>query len=114
MHYSVDISFHLPWTGVKAYIDTRVPNERNEAGFLSAAAVSALLASLPDCSFFQNLFRFEKFHNFCVVAEFTKEFNYITHLESGNVIVWRYGRDYAERDEGARVAEFKATGELIA
>ena len=109
----IDVSFRKPWPMVMAYIDSQVPHERNEAGFLSPAAVSALLDSLPDCSFFVNGFRFNIFHNVCVVAELTQEYNYIRHLEDGAVILFRYGRGMAERNEGPRVAEFTATGQLI-
>ena len=50
--------------------------------------------------------------NVCVVAELTQEYNFIKFVE-GRVMLFRYGRGMAERDEGPRFAEFTATGQLV-
>jgi hypothetical protein len=108
----IDVSFHEPWPVVMAYIDSLVPHKRDDAGFLSLAAVYSLLESLTDNMFFVHDFRFNIFHNVCVVAELTQEYNFIKIVE-GRVMLFRYGRGMAERDEGPRFAEFTATGQLV-
>ena len=113
MDYSeIDPSFHKPWSMLRAYIDSVVPNARNKEGFLSQPAVFSLLDSVTDRQLLQYDFTFNRFHNVCVVAELFQEFNFIKEKE-GSVMLFRYGRGMAERDEGPRSAEFTATGQLI-
>ena len=112
-HMQICFLEEIPYGQVRCAIDVLVNNQRNADGFIHESALLKF-ADRASKVFELGTFPGDDMACYLFLAEVAREYVYIVrHAHKGTVLLWRFGREMAQRGEGARCAEFTGSGQLV-